>query len=104
MESAVINKENTPNADKSHEVAKDYQPKCVRRTPMTAVELLMKKIADACHANPSPDLAIVVNVATTDKQARDLGWPSVLVMRQGVKRALELLPPHIVDRVELEEV
>jgi len=71
---------------------------------MTAVELLMKKIADAYHANPSQDLAIVVNVATTDTQARNLGWPSVLAMREGVKRTLELLPPHIVERVELEEV
>ena len=67
-----------------------------------SVERLAMKISNAYHNKPSPDLAIVVDVETTNKKARKDGWPSAKMMQEGVKRALELLPPRIAKRVKLK--
>jgi hypothetical protein len=39
-----------------------------------SVERLVMKISNAYHNNTSPDMEIVVDVATTDSKARKDGW------------------------------
>lgn len=69
-----------------------------------AVEMLCHSITNWHHDNPDPEMAITVDVATTDAAAIKRGWPSAEVMRKAVKRALEYLPKNITERIELQEI
>ena len=69
-----------------------------------AVEMLCHQITKSHHSNPDPDMAIVIDVATTDKKAIELGWPSAKLMRNAIDLALKQLPLNISERVELDEV
>lgn len=69
-----------------------------------SVEMLCLQITGIYNKTTDPDMAIVVDVATTDDKARVLGWPSAELMQAAINQALIKLPPEIVERIEFDEV
>jgi hypothetical protein len=69
-----------------------------------AVDMLCHQITKCHHDTPDPEMAITVDVATTDKKAKELGWPSARLMLAAVTQAIKNLPEDIVNRIELDEV
>lgn len=51
------------------------------------------------NGDSSPRTRIVVSMAATDEVAKQFGWPDMAAMKEGVKRALRILPPDMFRRL-----
>ncbi|MDE1151493.1 MAG: hypothetical protein PW788_03055 [Micavibrio sp.] len=69
-----------------------------------AVEQLCRQITAWHNDTPDLSMAIVVDIATTDELAQEMGWPSSEMMVDALNEALATLPIEISRRVEVDEV
>jgi len=69
-----------------------------------AVEGLCRQITAWHHDTPDLSMAIVVDIATTDEIAQEMGWPSSEMMVDALNEALATLPIEIARRVEVDEI